>query len=57
MKFDGYNKKHDIPEPLIFTKEEEEKINDMKKYIEKIVFESEENNMAFTDWLFKIYNP
>lgn len=54
MLFDGYNRKGDIPEALSFTDEEEKKIEEFRKILQKVVIETDEKNQAFTKWMERI---
>jgi len=52
--FDGYNKKIDIPEKLVFTPEEEQLMSDFKeKVICPMIYQSEIQEKTFTLWLEK----
>lgn len=54
MLFDGYNRKGDIPEALSFNEEDEKKIEEFRKVLQKVVIETDEKNQAFNKWMQRI---
>ena len=51
MRFDGYNKKDEIPEAVEFNEKEEGRINEMRELIEKTVLNKEETTALYKQWL------
>ncbi|KAL4475492.1 hypothetical protein ABPG72_013316 [Tetrahymena utriculariae] len=51
MRFDSYNKKPEIPEPIEFDKFEEDRLREMREIIEKAVMNEEDVNAIYKQWI------
>lgn len=51
MRFDGYNNKDDIPEPIEFKENEENRMAEFRSIIEKAVMDEETVKTIYTQWL------
>ncbi|KAL4476269.1 hypothetical protein ABPG74_010002 [Tetrahymena malaccensis] len=51
MRFDSYNKKPEIPEPIEFDKIEEDRLREMREMIEKAVMNEEDVNAIYKQWI------